>query len=77
MATAAAALMTGTLLSELTKNLRDRELCIGHPNGVMKVEIDVLESPDGWKVPSVTIFRTSRTIMEGKVIVPFSKLIAN
>ena len=77
MATAAAAHMSGTLVSELTKNLRDRELCIGHPNGVMKVEIDVLESPDGWKVPSVTLFRTSRTIMEGKVIVPFSKLIAN
>ena len=77
MATAAAAHMSGTLVSELTKNLRDRELCIGHPNGVMKVEIDVLESTDGWKVRSVTIFRTSRTIMEGKVNVPFSKLITN
>ena len=77
MATAAAAHMSGTLVSELTKNLRDRELCIGHPNGVMKVEIDVLESTDGWQVRSVTIFRTSRTIMEGKVTVPFSKLITN
>lgn len=77
MATAVAAHVKGTLVSELVEKITEGELSIGHPNGVMKVGVDVSENTDGWSVPSVTIFRTSRTIMEGKVIVPISKLMAN
>ena len=65
------------MVSELVEKITEGELSIGHPNGVMKVGVDVSENTDGWSVPSVTIFRTSRTIMEGKVIVPISKLMAN
>ncbi len=74
MATAVAAHIKGTLVSEIADNVKVGELSIGHPNGVMKVGVDVSLDGGGWTVPSATIFRTSRTIMEGNVIVPVSKL---
>ena len=77
MATAVAAHIKGTLVSEIADNIKVGELSIGHPNGVMKVGVDVSLDGDGWTVPSATIFRTSRTIMEGNVIVPVSKLQPN
>ena len=77
MATAVAAHIKGTLVSEIVDNVKVGGLSIGHPNGVMKVEVDVSADGDGWTVPSATIFRTSRTIMEGNVIVPVSKLQSN
>ena len=77
MATAVAAHIKGTLVSEIVDNVKVGGLSIGHPNGVMKVEVDVSADGDRWTVPSATIFRTSRTIMEGNVIVPVSKLQSN
>ena len=64
-------------IKEIVDNVKVGGLSIGHPNGVMKVEVDVSADGDGWTVPSATIFRTSRTIMEGNVIVPVSKLQSN
>ena len=77
MATAVAAHIKGTLVSDIVENVKAGELTIGHPGGAMKVEVEVTADGDGWIVDSATIFRTSRTIMEGNVIVPASKLQTN
>ncbi|MDP6771897.1 MAG: PrpF domain-containing protein, partial [Anaerolineales bacterium] len=67
----------GTLVSDIAENVRAGELTIGHPGGAMKLEVKVTADGDGWIVDSATIFRTSRTIMEGNVIIPASKLQTN
>jgi len=77
MATAVAAHVKGTLVSNIVRNVKLEELTIGHPGGVMKVGVEVAEARGEWLVNTATIFRTSRTIMEGNVIVPASKLQMN
>tara|TARA_Y100000590_G_scaffold441315_1_gene567820 strand:- start:4952 stop:6112 length:1161 start_codon:yes stop_codon:yes gene_type:complete len=74
MATAVAANIRGTLVSEIVKDIKVGRLSIGHPGGLMKLEVDVTLDGDVWTVGSATIFRTARTIMEGNVIVPTLKL---
>ncbi len=76
MATAVAAQVPGTVVSEATAVDRDGvgPVRIGHPAGVMAVDADVQADGTGWRVPSVTTYRTARRIMEGHVLVPRTRL---
>ncbi len=81
MATAVAAQVPGTVVSEAAQSGHDGDrpartgpVRIGHPAGVIPVDADVRADVerDGtdWRVPSVTTYRTARRIMEGHVLVP-------
>ena len=76
MATAVAAQVPGTVVSEAADVNWDGvgPVRIGHPAGVMAVDADVRADGAGWRVPSVTTYRTARRIMEGHVLVPGARL---
>jgi 2-methylaconitate cis-trans-isomerase PrpF len=76
MATAVAAQVPGTVVSEAVEVNQNGvgTVRIGHPAGVMTVDADVRADGAGWRVPSVTTYRTARRIMEGHVLVPQSKV---
>jgi len=70
--TAVAAKIEGTIVNRVC-SARAREantVCIGHPSGIMPVEVEVENTSDGPKVKLVAFGRTSRRIMEGFVYVP-------
>ena len=73
MATAAAARIPGTLVARCASGGAG-PVRIGHPAGVMPVECSVERRGGGWRVRSVTTYRTARRIMEGHVLVPRSRL---
>ena len=73
MATAAAAKMPGTVVARCASGGAG-PVRIGHPAGVMPVECSVERRGGGWRVRSVTTYRTARRIMEGHVLVPSSRL---
>ena len=47
-----------------------REVRIGHPAGVLVLNVTVDRSAGTWRVPRVTMDRTAREIMRGSVLVP-------
>ena len=47
-----------------------REVRIGHPAGVLILNVTVDRSAGTWRVPRVTMDRTAREIMRGSVLVP-------
>ena len=68
-----AAAILGTNINGLVKDYVSRGgLIIGHPQGVIKVEIETNDDGGQVGVESASIFRTARVIMEGYVHVPSS-----
>ena len=78
LALAAAARLPGTLAAEVARhNARpgDGHVRLGHPSGVAEVAVD-LAAGDPPHISRVTVTRTARRLMEGRVLVPASRLAA-
>jgi 2-methylaconitate cis-trans-isomerase PrpF len=76
--TAAAAMISGTVVNEVSLNSNaDRDIVrIGHPYGVMDVQISADRTNNETRIASATIGRTARRIMEGFAFVPKDRFIA-
>lgn len=74
VATGAAARIPGTIVHELAKpeSLRRPEVRIGHPAGVLALEVAVLSDGESFRLEKAAIIRTARRIMEGYILVPWS-----
>ncbi|MEL7151141.1 MAG: PrpF domain-containing protein [Pseudomonadota bacterium] len=68
MCVAVAARVPGTLIAAHVPPTGD--VLIGNPSGVLPVQADVTEGPDGLVAHSATTFRTQRRIMEGYLPYP-------
>jgi 2-methylaconitate cis-trans-isomerase PrpF len=70
--TAAAAMIWGTLVNHVTSpQANQRKLVrIGHPGGVIAIEVEVTKTPQGYQLKKAAFGRTSRRIMEGFCYVP-------
>lgn len=72
--TAVAAMIPGTVVNKIVKNTGDNTIQIGHPSGIIEVEVHVEKRDHGFQVRRAAIGRTARTIMEGRVMVKTSVL---
>jgi 2-methylaconitate cis-trans-isomerase PrpF len=70
--TGVAAMIDGTLVHQVCfPNAREKKIVrIGHPSGIISIEVDVANTPDGPQLKLAAFGRTSRRIMEGVVYVP-------
>jgi len=70
--TGVAAMIEGTMVNRVCskKAGEDRTVRIGHPSGVISLEVEVENKPDGPELRLAAFGRTSRRIMEGFVYVP-------
>jgi methylitaconate Delta-isomerase len=72
--TGVAASIPGTLPHEAVGDWAGGRLVIGHPSGLMGVEVEVGEQDGLYVVRRAAIERTARRIMDGTVYVPESRL---
>jgi probable AcnD-accessory protein PrpF len=75
MGTAAVAIGTasaipGTLLNQAAGGVDRDEVTFGHPSGTLKVGAKAVFSDGNWQVKAVTMSRSARVLMEGKVRAP-------
>ena len=70
--TGVAAMIEGTIVNRVASSQinQTKTVRIGHPSGVMSVEVDVVKMEDGYHIKKAAYGRTSRRIMEGYVYVP-------
>ncbi len=70
--TGVAAMIDGTLVHHVcSSSAREKKIIrIGHPSGVISIEVDVANTPDGPQLKLAAFGRTSRRIMEGFVYIP-------
>jgi 2-methylaconitate cis-trans-isomerase PrpF len=70
--TGAAAMIEGTLVHRVcsSRAMQTKEVRIGHPSGVISIEVEVEKIADGFHLKKAAFGRTSRRIMEGFVYVP-------
>jgi methylitaconate Delta-isomerase len=73
--TGVAASIPGTLPHEAVGDWAGGRLVIGHPSGLMGVEVEVGEQDGLYVVRRAAIERTARRIMDGTVYVPASRLL--
>lgn len=69
--TGAAAKIPGTVIYEIIseENRKHKTVRIGHPAGIITVDVDTSENGSGASINSVKVFRTARRIMDGIVYV--------
>lgn len=69
--TGTAAMMQGTLVNRVTRStvMETKTVRVGHPSGMITIEVDLLETPQGPELKKAALGRTSRRIMEGLVYV--------
>lgn len=73
--TAVAAVIKGTLVNEVSQIRGEAaQVRIGHPAGVITVEVRLEEAADGLRVARAALQRTARRLMSGTVFVPLSRL---
>jgi len=72
--TGAASMIEGTLVNRVTalRAKQTKTVRIGHPGGVISIEVEVEKTADGFHLKKAAFGRTSRRIMEGFVHVPES-----
>ena len=75
MGTAAVAIATASAIPGTLVNLaaggKDRNfVTFGHPSGTLKVGAEVTQENDAWQAEKVSMSRSARVLMEGKVCVP-------
>ncbi len=70
--TGIAAMILGTLVNQVvaSRACETNEVRIGHPSGVILIDVDVEKKGDSFLVKQAAFGRTSRRIMEGYVYVP-------
>jgi 2-methylaconitate isomerase len=75
IATAAAALVHGSVVNSVARLTRDepeQDIRIGHPSGVLWVGARVSHRGDRWACEKAVTFRTARRLMDGGVCIPAS-----
>jgi len=74
VATGAAAQTPGTIVFELARpeSHHREEIRIGHPAGVLEIEVSVQREGEEIRLTRAAISRTARRIMEGYILVPWS-----
>jgi methylitaconate Delta-isomerase len=72
--TGAAAMIEGTLVNAVTakRAFDTKTVRIGHPSGVISIEVEAEKTAEGFHLKKAAFARTSRRIMEGTVYVPES-----
>lgn len=71
--TAVAAQVEGTVVhAALARPVREGQVRIGHPAGVLEVAASVAWRDGRWVAEKVTTYRTARRLMEGYALVPWS-----
>lgn len=74
MACAAAAVIAGTVVSDVAGGTParpgSRHVRLGHPAGVLALNVTTEHDAGSWRVPSLRMDRTAREIMRGAVLVP-------
>jgi 2-methylaconitate cis-trans-isomerase PrpF len=72
--TGAAAMIEGTLVNRVcsARARKTGSVRIGHPSGIISIEVDVEKTEKGFHLKKAAFGRTSRRIMEGFVYVPES-----
>jgi methylitaconate Delta-isomerase len=72
--TGAAAMIDGTLVNRVTSSISKKTnlVRIGHPGGVIPIEVKVEKDKEGFVLKQAAFGRTSRRILEGFVYVPES-----
>jgi len=72
--TAVAARIAGSVVNQNISTISGEAgvVRIGHPSGVITIDIDLLQTPDGYDLRKAALGRTSRRIMDGFVYVPES-----
>jgi 2-methylaconitate cis-trans-isomerase PrpF len=70
--TAVAALLAGTVVSEVARHQPDAPVRIGHPSGIMRIDAVVEDGPEP-RIVRAAQERTARRIMDGYVYVPLLK----
>jgi len=70
--TGAAAMIEGTVVNRVCspRAMKTKEVRIGHPSGIVSIEVEVERTAHGFKLRKAAFGRTSRRIMEGFVYVP-------
>ena len=74
MALAAAARIPGTLAAEAARPADGSPVRLGHPSGVAAVAVD-LATADPPRLARLTVTRTARRLMEGRVLMPATRTI--
>ncbi len=70
VAIAAAAAISGTIVSRVAPAGADGRVCFGHPSGTLSVGAEAREQGGQWTVSKVMMSRSARRLMEGWVRVP-------
>lgn len=65
---AVAAVHPGTVVQEVADVGAAGQVRLGHPSGVMCLDVDAAEEPDGFQVRGVAGLRTARRLIEGRVL---------
>jgi 2-methylaconitate cis-trans-isomerase PrpF len=67
--TGAAAMIEGTIVNEVLSEraMKTGVVRIGHPSGIIEVEVEVKKEANDLKLKKATLYRTARRIMEGYV----------
>ena len=70
--TGVAAMIDGTVVNRVcsARAGKDKIVRIGHPSGIISLEVEVEKGPQGPELRLAAFGRTSRRIMEGYVYVP-------
>ena len=70
VAIAAAAVVPDTLVHQALASPGQKKVCFGHPSGTLKVGAEAECTEHGWIVTRVSMSRSARVLMEGRVFVP-------
>ena len=70
--TGAAAMIEGTIVNQAAsaRGIETKTMRIGHPSGIIPIEVDVHDTSKGMELRKAALGRTSRRIMDGFVYVP-------
>jgi 2-methylaconitate cis-trans-isomerase PrpF len=75
MCVGVAARIAGTLVRECARPIAASDVVrVGHSSGVLPVSAVVVRQGDGWFAERVSVFRTARVLMEGRVFAPMDTL---
>jgi 2-methylaconitate cis-trans-isomerase PrpF len=72
IATAAAAALPGSLVSQVARTLPGVATRIGHASGVLTVDASVVRRSSGWIMERASMSRSARCLMSGWLHVPAS-----
>ena len=70
VAIAAAAAIPGTLVNTAAGGGKRKSVVFGHPSGSLKVGSQVSQHNDTWQINKISMSRSARVLMEGRVCVP-------